>query len=70
MCVLEISFDDENHLGKVEAWVLENDVKSVVVRLDLDLPSKAFFELEKALSFRDVAYMVVRTDHEREQGLT
>lgn len=66
---LEISFDDENYLGKVESWILNHEVKNVVVRLDLEVPSKAFFELEKALSFRNVAYTVVRTDHERERGL-
>ncbi len=64
----DFSVNDADHLINVQKWILATQVKWVTVRMDVDLPSKYFFELEKLLSENKVSYIVSMHDYEIDQG--
>lgn len=64
-----VKLDDAGSLKKVEAWILDKKPGWVHLRMDVDLASKHFFELEKLLSAKKVSYIVSTMDYEVEGGL-
>ena len=63
------SFGDARYLSNIESWILEENVKWVFIRLDVDIPSKHFFTLEKLLSEKDVSYILSPQDYDVANGL-
>lgn len=64
----DYSVKDATHLANVQMWIITKQVKWVMVRMDVDLPSKYFFELEKILSENNVSYIVSYEDYEIDGG--